>query len=372
MADISGIEYEPHECEHEGDCPGTCPLCDAELQELNRMMREKGITDLDMQPEILEEMEEELSHDFEPQLAGMPAPPDDWPLMGDISVIPPGLSGGDDDRLFLSCNVAGLQFRDTSEVLEELYEGAELALVRERGNKYDSNAVAVACPGDYDGDPDSFDFAFAIGYIPRDCNAALATMMDAGWEDIFTARVSAVKTHGPWSERLSIDIYVRDRDEKEPRKDVVRLMWANDDMMEDIIGQLYDKGTVYLRWREVPKDEHNLPSDGDKVVILHRSNDTLRAYLMMVLPEKCIYEVRPDILDDLGRKDDCGPYLLSLIKGPVEVEDMSSLQFEEMEVCVRQPETVAPEDILEQLHLDNEHLTPNYLTAIDQIMTVQI
>ena len=37
MADISGIEYEPHECEHEGDCPGTCPLCDAELQELNRM-----------------------------------------------------------------------------------------------------------------------------------------------------------------------------------------------------------------------------------------------------------------------------------------------------------------------------------------------
>ncbi|MGM9742651.1 MAG: HIRAN domain-containing protein [Candidatus Cryptobacteroides sp.] len=300
-------------------------------------------------------MEEELPHDFEPELAGMPAPPDDRPLMGDISVIPPGLSGGDDDRLFLSCNVAGLQFRDTSEVLKELYEGAELALVRERGNKYDSNAVAVACPGDYDGDPDSFDFAFAIGYIPRDCNAALATMMDAGWEDIFTARVSEVKTHGPWSERLSIDIYVRDRDEKEPRKDVVRLMWANDDMMEDITGQLYDKGTVYLRWRNVPKVEHNLPSDGDKVVILHRSNVTLQAYLMKVLPEKCICDVRPDILDDLGRKDDCGPYLLSLIKGPVEVEDMSSLQFEEMEVCVRQPEIVAPEDILEQLHLDKEN-----------------
>ena len=108
MADISGIEYEPHECEHEGDCPGTCPLCDAELQELNRMMREKGITDLDMQPELLEGMEEALSHDWEPQLAGIPVPPDDRPLMGDISVIPPGLSVGDDDRLFLSCNVAGL------------------------------------------------------------------------------------------------------------------------------------------------------------------------------------------------------------------------------------------------------------------------
>ena len=84
MADISGIEYEPHECEHEGDCPGTCPLCDAELQELNRMMRKKGITDLDMQPEILEEMEEELSHDYEPQLAGMPVPPEDEQLMGEV------------------------------------------------------------------------------------------------------------------------------------------------------------------------------------------------------------------------------------------------------------------------------------------------
>ena len=73
MADISGIEYEPHECEHEGDCPGTCPLCDAELQELNRLMREKGITDLDMQPELLDGIEEELSHDYEPPLAGIPA-----------------------------------------------------------------------------------------------------------------------------------------------------------------------------------------------------------------------------------------------------------------------------------------------------------
>ena len=126
-------------------------------------------------------------------------------------------------------------------------------------------------------------------------------------------------------------------------------------MMDDITGQLYDKGTVYLRWCNSPLEEHNLPSDGDKVVILHRSDEILKAYLMMVLPQKCICKVRPDILKDLCMIDDCGPYLLSLIKGPVEVEDMSSLQFEEMEVCVRQPETVAPEDILEQLHLDKEN-----------------
>lgn len=354
MADISGIEYEPYECEHEGDCPGTCPLCDAELQELNRMMREKGITDLDMQPEILEEMEETFSHDYEPPLAGMPVPPEDEQLMGEVPVMLPGKNGWVDDRLFMSCNVAGLQFRDTSEVLEELYEGAELALVRERGNKYDSNAVAVACPGDYDGDLDNFDFAFAIGYIPRDCNAALATMMDAGWEDIFTARVSEVKTYGPWSERLSLDIYVRDRDEEEPRKGVIRMMWADDDMMDDITGQLYDKGTVYLRWCNSPLEDHNLPSDGDKVVILHRSDEIIKAYLMMVLPQKCICKVRPDILKDLSMIDDCGPYLLTLIKGPMEVDELEGLKYEKMGICTWQPETIAPENILEQLHLDKE------------------
>ena len=34
LAEANGISYEPRACSHEGDCPGTCPLCDAELQSL--------------------------------------------------------------------------------------------------------------------------------------------------------------------------------------------------------------------------------------------------------------------------------------------------------------------------------------------------
>ena len=34
LAEANGISYEPRACTHEGDCPGTCPLCDAELQSL--------------------------------------------------------------------------------------------------------------------------------------------------------------------------------------------------------------------------------------------------------------------------------------------------------------------------------------------------
>lgn len=41
VAEANGIEYEPAECTYEGDCPGTCPRCDAELADLQRQLDEK-------------------------------------------------------------------------------------------------------------------------------------------------------------------------------------------------------------------------------------------------------------------------------------------------------------------------------------------
>lgn len=41
IADRNGIIFEPSECNHKGDCSGTCPLCDSEARyidaELNRL-----------------------------------------------------------------------------------------------------------------------------------------------------------------------------------------------------------------------------------------------------------------------------------------------------------------------------------------------
>ena len=34
IAERYGIAYEPAECNHQGDCAGTCPQCDAELKDL--------------------------------------------------------------------------------------------------------------------------------------------------------------------------------------------------------------------------------------------------------------------------------------------------------------------------------------------------
>ena len=73
-------------------------------------------------------------------------------------------------KAILECPVAGIGFHDIKDIWDELYVGAKIALVRERNNKYDKNAVAVALAGDYDGNPDEFDFNFNINYVSDDNN----------------------------------------------------------------------------------------------------------------------------------------------------------------------------------------------------------
>lgn len=36
VADKYGVEYTPSECNHKGECQGTCPKCDGELADLPR------------------------------------------------------------------------------------------------------------------------------------------------------------------------------------------------------------------------------------------------------------------------------------------------------------------------------------------------
>lgn len=41
IADINGIEYEPHSCTNVGNCLGTCPICDKELEWLEMQLNDK-------------------------------------------------------------------------------------------------------------------------------------------------------------------------------------------------------------------------------------------------------------------------------------------------------------------------------------------
>ncbi len=39
IADANGISYRPKECQHKGDCSGTCPACEAEIRYLERELK---------------------------------------------------------------------------------------------------------------------------------------------------------------------------------------------------------------------------------------------------------------------------------------------------------------------------------------------
>lgn len=109
---------------------------------------------------------------------------------------------------FKECTVAGVSFllKYDDELWDALEVGTKLALVRHKDNKHDKNAVAIALADDFDGDPEDFDFDFIIGYIPRNENAELATLLDAGYGNKFSAEITTLKTHGNLNDRIRITI----------------------------------------------------------------------------------------------------------------------------------------------------------------------
>ena len=62
VAERYGLRYEPRECHHEGDCLGTCPLCDAELKSLQRQLEEQGIADIDL-PQYINDISRRIDED---------------------------------------------------------------------------------------------------------------------------------------------------------------------------------------------------------------------------------------------------------------------------------------------------------------------
>lgn len=48
MAAENGIPYKPRECHHEGDCLGTCPLCDKEAADLLVELKRKELSGEDI------------------------------------------------------------------------------------------------------------------------------------------------------------------------------------------------------------------------------------------------------------------------------------------------------------------------------------
>ena len=241
-------------------------------------------------------------------------------------------------KALLECPVAGIGFHDIDDVWDELYVGAKIALVRERCNKYDRNAVAVALADDYDGDPDGFDFNFILGYIPRTCNSAIAAILDMGHGDIIEAEISEMNDHAPYPERLHITVYVKAKTPLPPSDNRLRICSFEEDGWNAFADDVWRKGVALFRWGGFPPWELDLPKKGDKVAFVHKAEETAALYLMTVIAtgDDCAPYV--ENVEDLHWVDDCNPYALTVVKGPVSVrnEELSFLGAA-LESC-RQPD----------------------------------
>ena len=379
IAEKYGLDYLPSECKHEGDCQGTCPKCDAELIDIQKQLDSNGITDISSDA-VLNELfqaylfskdnnddanstssvdQSSLSQDEDKHNR------DSVCLQGDIASTPNEDSLGSlareknfiksfvaDKILFMECPVAGIAFHDIDEIWDELEVGTKLVLVRDKYNKYDKNAIAVALVDDYEGDSDDFDFDFILGYIPKDKNQSLASFLDMGWQDMFEVKISSLKRYGPYSDRLHISIYIKHKDVVEPQEDdALRINYFDKrEEWSSFVTELWRKGYVYCRWLYLPFFEHtDFPKKGNHVVFLYNDGKQFIMYLMLVIALGDAAGAFLDNPEDMMLIDDCVAYILTSVAGPIKVSNEAIQIPEEFLQRRGQPDKQLDKDLSDKL-----------------------
>lgn len=344
LADRYGIQMRERVCTHEGDCPGTCPLCEAELESLTQQIKVIAPNHLEISSEIMERCQ--LNKSFSSSEIDTPETevPDREPLGmereyrplgGDVElptedgeILPPGLPEPPKFEFkkvfFKECAVAGLSFHleKDDELWDELYEGTKIALIRDRNNKYDKNAVAVALADDYDGDPDGFDFDCILGYLPRTENVEIAAMMDAGYADKFEAEITSYHRHGKYEDRIRITIWLLSLEPIEVRPNLLRMQSLGLIECKAMFEELQKRGTVHFRWGFFNEQPLNLPIVGEEVVLMRRQGKKVLLFLMKVIAEGENCAPFLDDPDEIYCVDDRATFVLTNIVGPETVDLM--------------------------------------------------
>lgn len=106
---------------------------------------------------------------------------------------------------FIEFNVAGTSFyvSDNDSWVEKILPGDSLVLHREPHNKYDSKAIEIFWIRR------ELRRKIKIGYVPRDKNLELSTLMDAGWGDIFETKVVEVDKRESDSPTVKAKVFVK-------------------------------------------------------------------------------------------------------------------------------------------------------------------
>lgn len=229
---------------------------------------------------------------------------------------------------FMECTVAGVQFHDIDDVWEELDEGLTVKLEREYDNVHDANAIQVILSSSEFGDSEDEIEEYILGYIPQKQNKAIATILDMGWNDVFTGTITELKetTNGAKIIKISIDVQNISCVEKAKNENLYRAQYLDKQGYNDLCKSLYEKGHVYFRWGGYPPWEKDLPVEGEKVFFIHKRDKDAIIYLMKVIAvgDNCFPFV--ESIDDLHRCDDCSAYILTNIKGPITLS-LKAIQF---------------------------------------------
>ena len=229
---------------------------------------------------------------------------------------------------FKKCAVAGVSFHleKDDELWDELCEGTKIALVRDRNNKYDRNAVAVVLANDYDEDSDDFDFDFILGYIPRTENTEIAALMDAGYADKFEAEITTYHRHGNYNDRIRITIWLLSSEPEEVRPNRLRLQSLGFSECKAKIEELQRCGSVHFHWGFFNDGPLNLPTVGEEVVLIRRQAEKVLMFRMKVIAEGNDCASFLDNPEEIHCVDDRTAFVLTNIAGPV-IVDLNTLYF---------------------------------------------
>lgn len=94
--------------------------------------------------------------------------------------------------------IAGRQYYDADDAWEYLHVGCRLAMVYEPDNSEDNNAVSLWLEKD--------GHRYKLGYLPRQDNEFIATMIKAGWEEAFECVISRIDPSESYARQIGVTV----------------------------------------------------------------------------------------------------------------------------------------------------------------------